>query len=187
MALVHRPEVEVWTRNEYQVGEGPMRRVGINFGAPGDRKAPDGTLWLDHPSVGGPSPDIPLKVVPDNIQPFRHHSLRIQGDRLRWVAASGVEGLESVTIPLGNTKSRSYTVRLYFTEPEDLKPGERVFSVRLQGEEVLKDLDIVKEAGSPNTLVAREFRGIAVESNLEVTLTAAKGKALLCGIEAVLE
>ena len=33
--------------------KGAVRRVGINFGAPGNRKADDGTLWLEYPSVGG--------------------------------------------------------------------------------------------------------------------------------------
>jgi hypothetical protein len=33
-------------------------------------------------------------------------------------------------------------VRLYFAEPDRLKAGERVFGVSLQGQEVVKDLDI---------------------------------------------
>ena len=32
----------------------------MNFGAPGDRRSPDGTLWLEYPSVGGKSPDVPI-------------------------------------------------------------------------------------------------------------------------------
>ena len=32
---------------------GKIQRIGINLGAPGDRKTRDGTLWLDFPSVGG--------------------------------------------------------------------------------------------------------------------------------------
>ena len=35
-----------------------VRRLGINLGAPGDRVTPAGTLWVDYPSVGGPSPQI---------------------------------------------------------------------------------------------------------------------------------
>ena len=38
---------------------------GINFGAPGDRKTDDGTLWLDWPSVGGPSPEISVRTEGD--------------------------------------------------------------------------------------------------------------------------
>ena len=33
-------------------------RLGLNLGAPGDRQDAEGTLWLDYPSVGGPSPDV---------------------------------------------------------------------------------------------------------------------------------
>ena len=39
-----------------------------------------------------------------------------------------------------------WMVRLYFPEPEDLKPGQRAFDVALQDKAVLSDLDVVKEA-----------------------------------------
>ena len=62
LALVHDPQVELWTFNSLHWDGHRVRRVGINLGAPGDRGADDGTLWLDYPSVGGPSPDIPVTV-----------------------------------------------------------------------------------------------------------------------------
>jgi len=46
LALVHNPGVEVWTFSTLERGSGPVKRVGINFGAPGDRMAGNGTLWL---------------------------------------------------------------------------------------------------------------------------------------------
>ncbi len=52
LALVHMPEIEMWTYSQFGLdgkdGE-RIQRVGINFGAPGDRRAPDGTLWLEYP------------------------------------------------------------------------------------------------------------------------------------------
>ena len=33
-----------------------IQRIGLNLGAPGDRMTEAGTLWLDYPVVGGPSP-----------------------------------------------------------------------------------------------------------------------------------
>ena len=48
------------------------------------------------------------------------------------------------TVPNGK-----YTVRLHFAETYEgiYGPGERVFSVSLQGKEVLKDIDPFKDAG----------------------------------------
>ena len=100
LALVHMPDVEVWTFNEYEWDRSPVRRVGINFGAPGDRRAPNGTLWLDFPSVGGPSPDIPVNVASEQATYYRRHSSFLQQGDEKWIAASGVVGLQSVTLTL---------------------------------------------------------------------------------------
>lgn len=62
LALVHMPEAESWTFSAAKRLE--TARVGINLGAPGDRRAPDGTLWLEYPEVGGPSPKLRVKVQP---------------------------------------------------------------------------------------------------------------------------
>ena len=43
-----------------------IRRLGLNLGAPGDRMTEAGTLWLDHPAVGGPSPRCRSRRSPKN-------------------------------------------------------------------------------------------------------------------------
>jgi len=188
LAFVHMPEVEMWTFNTLSLGEEPVRRLGINFGAPGDRRGPDGRLWLEYPSVGGPSPNIPVQVTPERPEWFRRHSSRVSGAGLKWVAASGAKGLTSVTITLDKKaeQDRSYTVALYFVEPEKAQPGERVIDVALQGKQVLVDLDIIKEAGRPNHLIVKEFKGISVRGDLVVTFgpsaSAENGAPVLCGI-----
>ncbi len=56
-------------------------------------------------------------MAPKQPRYFRQHSSFIQGPTaLRWVAASGVEGLSSVTVVVNpSAKSeRSYTIRLHF-------------------------------------------------------------------------
>src|SRR5262249_49491773 len=164
------------------------KRVGINLGAPGDRKDEGGTLWLEYPSVGGKSPAVPIKVAPVNAQWFRRHESAVKGGGLKWVAASGVKGVESIYVGLSKQPTKAtYTVRLHFLEPDRLPPGQRVFSVALQGQEVLKDFDIARAAGGPNRAVVREFRGIAVRTGLTVTFrpsaSAPVGAAVLCGIE----
>jgi len=193
LAFVHMPEVEMWSFNAFKAGDEPVERVGINFGAPGDRRADNGTLWLDYPSVGGVSPNIPVQITPEEPDLFRYHSSRIQGDGLKWVAASGMQGIKSVTLTLapGATDVRSYTVRLHFVEPNDVKPGQRVFDVALQWTPVLRGFDAVKEAGGPFRPVVKEFKGIQVKGDLAVTFTGSDpsgaGVPVLCGIEAVAE
>jgi hypothetical protein len=50
-------------------------------------------------------------------------------------------------------------------------------------EPVLKDFDVVKEAGGPMRAVVREFTGIQAAGGLEISLRASKGVPLLCGVE----
>ena len=188
LAFVHMPEAEMWTFNTLSMGEEPVTRVGINLGAPGDRRAPDGTLWLDYPSVGGPSPDIPIQITPEKPKWFRRHSSRIRGDGLKWVGASGARGLTSFTVTLDKKveENRLYTVALYFIEPDEVKPGVRVFDVALQEQQVLKDFDIVAEASRTNQMVVKEFKGVAVRGDLTVTFrpsaSAQTSATVLCGI-----
>jgi outer membrane protein assembly factor BamB len=189
LALVPMPDVEMWTYTGSQNVTGRVRRVGINFGAPGCRKAEDGTLWLDCPHVGGPSPALPVRLLPNTPECFRRHASQMEGDGIPWVAASGVKGVRSVTVTLapGARDEKAYTVRLHFVEPEHLREGERVFDVALQGQDVLKEFDVVSEAGGSNRAVVREFHRVRVGSELTVTLVPAPAARvpvpLLCGIE----
>ncbi|MBT3375497.1 MAG: PQQ-binding-like beta-propeller repeat protein [Lentisphaerae bacterium] len=189
LALVHMPDVEAWSTSTYTWDGARVKRVGINLGAPGDHRATNGTLWLDYPSVGGDSPDIPVTVTPAEPRWLYGHSARMRGGALPRVAASGAEGLTTLTVTLakdGDVQAASYTVRLCFAERDDLKPGERVFGVALQGKRVVEQLDVVKEAGLKTGLV-KEFHGIDVPETLKIELIPAVGKPILCGVEVVLE
>ncbi len=185
LAMVHMPDNEIWTLSDLKsLVPNPLKpletemprikRVGINLGAPGDRLAENGVLWLDYPSVGGSSPDIPVTVTPAEPTWFRHHSSWVAGKAgLKWIAASGAEGLTSVTITLADESARvrPYTVRLHFAEPEDIGPGERVFSVALQARTVLRDLDIVRETGRPRRALVKEFKDVRIGARLKIFLT----------------
>jgi len=192
LALVHMPEVELWQETPIRDLSGRIGRVGINLGAPGDRKADDGTLWLEYPSVGGKSPEVTVEVQGESTY-FRRHSSRVAGDDLTWVAASGSRGLTTLTLTLTGgesppTDTRFYTVRLYFLEPEAVKPGGRVFDVALQGKTVIEDLDVVKRAGAPLTVHVEECKGVPVEDRLTVSLRPKAGSLppVLCGLEVAL-
>ena len=194
LALVHDPDAETWTFNTIEVASGVIRRLGINFGAPGDRKGENGTLWLDYPSVGGPSPAVKIDVDPQRPTWFRRHASRLRGGSLKWVEASGARGLRRIVISLTNEENSEsaqddpkilYTVRLHFAEPDLMSEGERIFDVSLQGKEVLKDFDIVAAAGDCRTGIVKQFTDIAAHTRLSVELTpkAADVETVLCGIE----
>ncbi len=194
LAMVHDPGVETWTFNTMRWDKkAPVRRLGLNFGAPGDRRGPGGTLWLDWPSVGGPSPDVPVDIEPAAAREatFRLHSSRIAAGPLRWVAASGIEGARGLRITLAaDNKLRRYTVRLVFAEPRPAHTSTRRFSVVLNGATVLDDFDVAKAAGGARRAVVKEFRGIPVINELKVALTPSPGSKappLLCGIELLAE
>jgi outer membrane protein assembly factor BamB len=117
LALAPMPETyEQWSAWGDIAADAPITRMGINFGAPGDRMTDEGTLWLDAPSVGGPSPDVRVQVTPSDAQPFYRHSMWMQGGAgWPWVFASGIEGVQSVRIETVartvNSAAGSFSVR----------------------------------------------------------------------------
>lgn len=101
LALVHMPDVELWTSSLLggsDKGTDPIQRLGINFGAPGDRQSADGTMWLEYPSVGGRTPIVDVELAGKDIDYFLQHTSALSGSDLPWVMASGVRNVESITI-----------------------------------------------------------------------------------------
>ena len=82
-------------------------------------------------------------------------------------------------------QARKFTVKLHFAELDDVKAGDRVFDVRLQGKTVLADLDIVKEAGGARRAVVREFKGVAASQELvlEFSPSTPRSPPLLSALE----
>ena len=185
LALVSVPaEREQWA----VWGEGSaesIRRVGLNFGAPGTRMTEAGTLWLEHPRAGGPAPELRLSTAPETATHYYRHSLWIEGGHgWPWVAASGIEGLTSVT--LEGLQAADYTLRLYFAEPDaTLLPGQRRFDVAIGDQQLLEGFDILAESGAAMRGLVKEFSDISVDGHLELTLTPIAGKPLLSGIELI--
>ncbi|WP_152053775.1 outer membrane protein assembly factor BamB family protein [Tautonia marina] len=200
LAMIHMPDVETWT---YSTVPAPrededVQRIGINFNAPGDRLAESGTLWVDYPSIAGPSPDIPVKLVAGEMtDTFRNHSAllastdgtsALAGQTLPWVAASGFQGNVSLELTLrtgDDLPESSYTVRLHFLEPDDVAPGRRVFDVALQGETRESGLDVVATAGGRLRPLVREYPNITVTDVLRLDLKGTDGSLppVLSGIE----
>lgn len=197
LALVPMPDVEMWTFNQFDASVEPIRRLGLNLGAPGDRMADNDVLWIEYPLVGGLSPrGLKIKTSPKAPQTFRRHSSQVQAKDYAWVAASGVLGLRKLDVQLipesdRTGKPRLYTVRLLFAEPDDVAAGQRVFDVTVQDRPVATGLDVIKQAGGPREPLTKTAKGVAVKDVLSIVLTPAASSKLaepvLCGVEIVAE
>jgi hypothetical protein len=102
LALVHMPEMDMWSVHHTGRMTQPgtrLERVGINFGAPGDRVDDRGTLWLDFPAVGGESAKIEIEVT-GSPKYYQNSPLGFKGPGIPWVGASGIENVHTVKIPL---------------------------------------------------------------------------------------
>ncbi|MFP6766437.1 MAG: malectin domain-containing carbohydrate-binding protein, partial [Planctomycetaceae bacterium] len=161
-----------------------IQRIGINFGAPGDRKTRDGTLWLEYPSAGGPSPELDVSVAPQNTTAHYRHSLFAAGGRgWPWVYSSSVAGLESFT--LRKLKPGRYTVRLFFAETLQAKAGERLQDVFVGKKRVAGALDIVTGAGGPLRGLVLELDEVELDDTFTLRLSSIRGRTLLSGIELI--
>ncbi|MFC1498155.1 PQQ-binding-like beta-propeller repeat protein [Verrucomicrobiota bacterium] len=230
MAMIHMPEVETWTHSQFaseRSAHGAIKRLGINFGAPGDRMAENGTLWIDMPAAGGISPLLEIKTDRNRNYYYRHSSV-VGSSLYSWIVSSGIKNAGAITIRLATWprkvaskhKSKeekstakknpvakepekvsakdkvrivqgaegSYTIRLYFAESENKQSGERVFDVSIQGQTVLKDLDIAKETGGQWKELIKEFKNVQLKDDLRISLTPKEGsETLLSGVEIIRE
>ncbi len=82
---------------------------------------------------------------------------------------------------------RPYTVRLHFAEMDGARPGQRVFDVSLQGQPLLKALDVVQAANGPKRELVREFKGVSIAGALDIDFKATAGEPMLSGVELVAE
>ncbi len=183
MALVALPQSnEQWSSwGPSEIAPGKLQRLGINFGAPGDRMTREGTLWLDYPSVGGPSPTVNIETT-ESTQYRYQHSVWMQGSESHpWVTASMAEGLERCVIK--DLKPGNYVVRLYFAEPESTRETQRVQTIKLQGQTVADDFEVIDETGSIMQGTVKKFANIQVQSNLTLKLSSTDGVTIISGIE----
>ena len=180
LALVHMPEAEYWSFGS-TISDG---RFGLNLGAPGDRRDDSGTLWLDVPSVGGQSQKVTVRFTPERPSLFRHHASMAQTATLPWVATSGVEGLETLTVETDDAEVCD--VRLFFLEPGRIDAGQRVFDVVVQGKVVLQQFDVVTAAGGIHREVTRSFQVEPVGGKIVIELKGSTKLApILSGVEVI--
>jgi outer membrane protein assembly factor BamB len=167
LALVHMPQMEMWTVNiaaaeaDVNSAEKPVNRIGINFGAPGDRRDPDGLLWLEYPVVAGESPPLPIKVSSNGTY-FSRHSSTMSGNDLPWVLASGVEGATEIQIGLKQGEGSLLNAGISVDHDSDDAEENEKGKVDLTS----SDLELVDDSGSQ--LVGIRFNKVNLPRNATV-------------------
>jgi hypothetical protein len=166
----------------------PVKHLAVNFGAAGDRQDGSGLLWLAYPR---PTGSLVLNFpVETSFYPggsyVKQNSVYVsaQGTDSRWLFASAAAGLQKCSIPLlapGDGRAQ-YRVRLAFLDSENELPGKRVFDIRLQGNLVAKEYDVVRAAQGKGRAVFAEYSGIGVDEKLIVEFGTKSGATSLASL-----
>jgi len=208
LALVHMPDVEVWSVNPMVANttlpdtpHAPLQlmNLGINFGAPGDRHDPDGTLWIEYPSLTGDEPPLSIRLNPE-AKFYQQHSSALGNVELPWVLASGAEGLTELTIalkrhdpeappapsqsPSGEVKT--YDVELYFAAPLGDKEA-RKFNLYAQEQLSIPELLVppfvsAVDAAAGKSVVVQRLPAVQIIDELRLRFESILGQPVLSGI-----
>lgn len=175
----------------------PVRHASVNLGGPAYRRDEEGYLWIPYPARtdAGVLGDWLPTYQHDESMCYRLDELHteITGTDAPWVFTSGYAYEKPLRFPMLERGSppATYTVKLYFAEPEAIQPGQRRFHVYLQGKRVLEDFDPIDAAGERWRAVVEEFEGVEVDGHLEIRMEPATDavvkKPVLCGFQALRE
>ena len=169
----------------------PVKRIGINFGAPGDRKTDAGVEWFGYPR---PSSRERLEFVFDLKPKLQNgggwysrnlESVNMEDTDKPWVFTSGGRGLKQFKIPLlgkGDAKA-NYNVKFLFANLTDKDSGK--FSIRLQSQDVKSDVVIAAKTSGKVQPQTIEIPSVSVTDQLTVELVPNNPEQLptLSGIE----
>jgi hypothetical protein len=151
----------------------PVKRMGINLGAPGDRKDAARQEWLGYPR---PKAVERLEFVFDIQARFSEgggwysrnpDSVQTGSKEMDWIVASGSKGLEYCSIPLlgKDDGPAKYNVKLLFSEmtPEQVAG----VTIRLNGQTLDSSTQKTNvNVDSVTTVVSRTFSSVPVENNI---------------------
>ncbi len=173
----------------------PVKHLALNFGAPGDRRDTQGRLWIAYPrpnTVGRLEYvlEVPLKLAPGGGYYNENELVAVvENSEAPWVLTSGVRGLERCEIPLRGPDdgSASYSVRCHFAVLDEAQ-SPSPFDIKLQGNVVAEQVDVVAQAGGPRRAWVGKFDGILVQDQLLLELVP-RGDQLptLCAVEIIRE
>ncbi len=181
LALIHMPDdpgIEFWT---FETGAfRDPERHGLNFGAPGRRVDGRGIVWEDQPGTHRRHPSAVNADVDDGEGTGESAS-----DSPNWVTSSARESGDTITF--GDLPKGTFVIRLHFAElEEEVQSGQRVFDVRIDGQTVLNNFDIVAETGGSLRGTVKEFDAETSSGSINVELTKTADSELdpmLSGIE----
>jgi len=174
----------------------PVKRLAINFGAPGDRRDAAGKLWFGYPRPYKGRLVLPLKLETSFCSGGKFVTQNSvycpdTGTDDRWLFASAADGLLKCVVPLlgKDDPPALYRVRLAMADPENDQPGQRVFDIKLQGKTVQENFDIAGETGGRNRALLKQFDGVEVRDRLTIELaprttgSAPQQRPILQGLE----
>lgn len=146
LALVHMPELDFWTvapLDSMAAAPGTLRQVGINFGAPGDRRDRNGLLWLEYPAIAGPSPPLTL-TMNDEVTFFQQHATSGPPGNEPWILASGAENITRLSIDLSLLEQQSAESGIAVDHSDDDAEEQEDGSVNLTS----SDLELIQDSGT---------------------------------------
>lgn len=154
----------------------PVKRLGLNLGAPGDRRDKQGHLWLGFPRRSGSlllELDAAVGFYPGGS--FRQHNsvyTNIGQTDMPWLFASSAFGLRNCVLPVTSTAdgAGTFDVRLLLAEPEHQKPGKRVFDVIVEGKTIAEDVDPFVLAGGAHRATSLLCEGIESDGDITIEL-----------------
>jgi hypothetical protein len=120
-----------------------------------------------------------------------HYSGAVRTSSIAHAAPEGVYLNERYGVDMaysipGLVPGASYVVRLHFSENYFADPGQRVFDILINGEVVLKHLDIIVAAGGPRIALVRDFTAKATATGrLAISFAAVVQNPKLCGLEII--
>ena len=173
-----RPDRDTWRLYSATGPQLPVKTMSLNLGAPGDRRDKFGTLWLGFPrpkTVG--RLEYTFDIAPTflgtkDYVSVNEQRVEVNGQQTPWVFSSMARGFNTCRVPLRGKSDppAAYTVRMYFAEVGDVVVGQRKFDIKLQGQVVARQVDIVKDAGGRGKSLVRTFQGVNVKDSLAVEL-----------------
>ena len=144
------------------------KAIRINAGATAPYTDSSGNAWLpDQGFDGGKTVD--------------RGSIEIAGTRTPDVYRTEHYGMKSFSQAVPNG---AYTVKLHFAEtsPRITTKGKRVFSVKIEDQEI-KDLDVVAKAGAPKTALVETVNVKVADGKLDIAFTPGVQSPEINGIE----
>ncbi len=183
VGMVHRPGNALWTQytSDKPTHTGAIQRVGINFGAIGDRRDEDGTMWL---RVDARSRTAAVVEPRQDVQWFTHDP----ADTGSFVGGSGVLGAATVTIPttvspdskavLRDKTKRVYDVRLILVSPQSAAVKRQV-TLQVEGRAITVALP------ASGGLVEHDMEALEVTGPLDIALPKDAASVGLAGVRLV--